>query len=175
VGSVLAPDHSGLTVSEQPVLYWFISSATALPIEVAIADPRTTQPVLETRTVSPVAPGVHRISLAEHGVRLAPGVAYRWSIAVVPDPDRRSRDILASGTIERIEPPADLLETVAKAKREQVPFIYAEAGVWYDALAAISELIERVPDDAALRQHRAALLAQVGLPEIAAEDVRTER
>jgi hypothetical protein len=31
--SVLAPDHSGFTTSEQPSLYWFISNSTSLPIE----------------------------------------------------------------------------------------------------------------------------------------------
>ena len=31
--SVLAPDHSGFTTSEQPSLYWFISSSTSLPVE----------------------------------------------------------------------------------------------------------------------------------------------
>src|SRR5262249_61528452 len=47
--TVLAPDHNALTVSEQPSLFWFISSATALPIEVTLMDPRTTKPALEYR------------------------------------------------------------------------------------------------------------------------------
>src|SRR5262245_23830434 len=54
--TVLAPDHNALTVSEQPSLFWFISSATALPIEVTLMDPRTTQPVLEARLTAPAAP-----------------------------------------------------------------------------------------------------------------------
>src|SRR5262245_26699165 len=62
--TVLAPDHSALTVSEQPSLFWFISSATALPIEVTLMDPRATKPVLEARLAAPVEPGVHRIRLA---------------------------------------------------------------------------------------------------------------
>src|SRR4029450_6221749 len=130
--SALVPEDTGLTVSEQPSLYWFISSATALPGEGAISDPRATQPVLETRLPSPVQPGLHRIKLADHGVRLAPGVAYRWSVTVISDPNRRSRDILAGGVIERVETPAGFAAKLAQSVNEEFPLIYAQAGLWYD-------------------------------------------
>src|SRR5439155_3846323 len=92
--SVLAPDHTGLTVSEQPSLYWFISSPTTLSVEITVVDPRATQPILETRVAPPVQVGVHRIRLGDHGVRLAPGVASRWYVAMVSASDLRSKDIL---------------------------------------------------------------------------------
>ncbi len=168
--SVLAPDHSGLTVSEQPSLYWFISKGTSLPMEVTVMDPRTTRPVLETRLTGAVEPGVHRIRLADHGARLEPGVLYWWYVTIVPDPNRRSRDILAGGTIERVEPPAELRAKLGQARREEAPRLYAEAGLWYDALTALSDLIDAAPQDAALRQHRAMLLAQVGLPRVGEEE-----
>jgi hypothetical protein len=107
---------------------------------------------------------VHAIRLADHGVRLAPGVQYRWFVAVVPDQGRRSRDILAGGTIERIDVPDALRSRVETTPREQLPFVYAEAGLWYDALATVSELIERAPGSREHRQQRSALLSQVGLP-----------
>jgi len=164
--SALAPDHSGLTTQEQPLLYWFISGPTSFPVELTITDPRVPKPLVETRLPSPVSAGVHTIRLADHGVRLTPGVQYRWFVAVVPDQGRRSRDILAGGTIERVDGPQDLRTLVAQASRERLPFIYAEAGIWYDALAAVSDLIERAPDNRDARRQRAALLAQVGLPPI---------
>jgi hypothetical protein len=170
--TVLAPDHSAHTVSEQPTLYWYISGDTTLPVEVTIIDPNGTAPLLEKAIPSPVTRGVHGISLADHGVKLAPNIAYRWSVTVVPDANRRSRDILSSGVVERVAPPAELAEKVAKARKEQLPFIYAEAGMWYDALATISTLVAGAPNDATLRQQRAALLAQVGVPEITAEEPR---
>jgi len=164
--SALAPDHMGLTAAEQPSLYWFISSPTSLPVEMVLEDPRRIQPVIEARLTSPVQAGVHKISLSEHGVQLTPGVAYRWSVTVIPDANRRSRDILASATVERIEPPEEVRTKLAQARKEELPFFYAEAGLWYDALATISDLIDRAPQDMQLRQQRAALLRQVGLPDI---------
>lgn len=174
--SALVPDDSGLTISEQPSLYWFISSGTTLPVEIAISDPRATQPVIETRLPSPVESGLHRLKLTDLGIRLAPGVAYRWSITVISDPNRRSRDILAGGVIERVEAPAGFREKLAQSRKEEHPFLYAEAGLWYDALASISELIESTPNDATqLRKQRSALLTQVGLPELGDEGPKAPR
>jgi hypothetical protein len=167
--TVLAPDHSALTVSEQPSLFWYISSSTSLPIEVTVMDLRTTQPVLETQLAAPVAPGVQRIRLADHGVRLEPGVPYRWFVTVVPNSNRRSRDILAGGAIERVEPPEGLPAKLAQARKEEIAPLYAQAGVWYDALSAISDQIDSTPNDAGLRKQRATFLAQVGLPAVGEE------
>jgi Domain of Unknown Function (DUF928) len=173
--TVLAPDHTALTVSEQPSLYWYISSPTSLSIELTVMDLRTTQPVLETRLAGPVTPGVHRIRLADHGVRLEPGVPYRWFVAIVPDSNRRSRDILAGAAIERVAPPQGLPAKLAQARKEEAASLYAEAGVWYEALAAISEQIDSAPNDAMLRKQRATLLAQVGLPPVGEDGPATSR
>ena len=165
--SVLAPDHAGLTASEQPSLYWQISTATTYPVELTIMDPRQIEPVLETRLAGPIQAGLHRVRLADYGVRLDPDVPYRWYVAVVVDPDRRAKDVLAGGVIERVTPSQDLRQRLAAAPREQVAAVYAGDGLWYDALTAASDLVEAAPGDPAVRRERAALLTQVGLREVA--------
>ena len=162
--SVLAPDHSGFTTSEQPSLYWFISKPTSLPVELTVMDPQGVNPILETQLPPPTNAGIQRVQLAEYNVHLAPGTAYRWFVAVVPDADRRSKDILAGGAIERVDLPEDVKAKLAKASDKEVPFIYAQAGLWYDALKSISDLIDAAPQNQELRNQRTALLKQVGLP-----------
>jgi len=164
--SVLAPDHSGFTTNEQPSLYWFISNSTSLPVELTVMDPQGVQPMLEARLPSPVKAGVHGFRLADYNIRLSPGAAYRWFVAVVPNSDRRSKDILAGGAVERVDIPEALKAKLTKAKKSELASLYAEAGLWYDAIAAISESIEAAPQDNELRKQRAALLAQVGLTGI---------
>lgn len=164
--SVLAPDHSGFTTSEQPSLYWFISKSTSLPVEFTVMDPHGVQPILETQLPAPVTAGVHRIRLSDFNVRLAPGTAYQWFVSVVPDADRRSKDITAGGAIERVEMPEGLKAKVAQAAKSDLPSLYGEAGLWYDTVAALSDLIEAAPQDLALRKERTALLSQVGLTGI---------
>jgi hypothetical protein len=173
--SALAPDHTGLTVQEQPSLYWYLAGATGYPVEFTIIDDRSIQPLLETRINGPIQPGVQRLRLADYGLRLSVGVPYRWSVALVVDPDSRSRDNVAGGAIERIAPPAELRTKLTRAGKAQAPNIYAEAGLWYDALAAISDLLDAAPNDPVLRQKRSSLLEQVGLREIAEHDMRRSR
>ena len=162
--SVLAPDHSGFTTSEQPSLYWFISNPTSLPIELTLMDPQGIKPILETQLSSPTKAGIQRVRLADYNIRLAPGAAYRWFVAVVPDADRRSKDILAGGAIERVDLQEDVKAKVAKASDKELPFVYAQAGLWYDALKSISDLIDAAPQNQELQNQRTALLKQVGLP-----------
>lgn len=167
--SVLAPPHTGLTTSEQPVLYWFISSPSTHPVELTLVDPQKNDPLIELRIEPPVAAGVHRVKLAEHNVRLAPAVAYQWYVAVMPDTGRRSKDILAGASLERVSAPDDLATKVSRASKADLPTLYAGAGIWYDAIAALNDLIDTSPQDQTLRAQRSALLREVGLPDAATE------
>lgn len=168
--SALAPDHIGLTVQEQVSLFWYLSEPTTYPVELTIIDDHTIQPLIERRISGPLHPGMQRVRLAEYGMHLSPGMPYRWSVALVVDPANRSRDILAGGFIERVAPAEALRAQLAGASRAQAPAIYARAGLWYDALEAISDLIDAAPQTPTLRHQWAALLAQVGLSDIAEHD-----
>ena len=165
----LVPDHIGLTVHEQPELYWYLSQEVSYPIAVTLIDLQSPIPLLKERLNPPIRPGVQRIRLADYGVRLVPGVLYQWFVALVPDSMQRSEDILSGGTIERIAFP-DELRATQQQTRSVPPRLYAAAGLWYDAIAAISERIAVAPHDPALRQQRAALLEQVGLLDAATYD-----
>jgi hypothetical protein len=170
--AVLAPDHTGLTVHAQPTLYWYVSKLLPYPIELTIIAEQAIYPMVESRLRAPVQPGVQRARLAQYDVRLAPGVPYQWFVALVRDPDSRSKDTIASGTIERIELSETLRMKLERAGKAKAPHVYAAAGLWYDTVMAISELIEASPLDIGLRKQRAALLEQVGLADIAAYDMQ---
>jgi hypothetical protein len=170
---VLAPPHTGLTRQVQPDLYWYLSQPALTPVEAVLIDEQDNQavrPLLEIHLDPPVQPGIHRFRLADYGVELKPAVTYRWSVAIVPDAGQRSNDIVASGAIQRIAPSRSLDARLAQASPQDHAFLYAEEGLWYDAIAAISELIESRPDAPSLRGQRAALLEQVDLPGAATYD-----
>jgi hypothetical protein len=169
---VLAPNHVGLTIQEQPNLYWYLSKSTNLPIEVTMIIEEATHPLLEKRLLIPAESGIHTLRLKEFNVSLSIGTQYRWFLAIVPEPDRRSRDIIAGGIIERIEPSEVFLKKLIQADKKAMAHIFAEEGIWYDTIASLSELIETNPDDTVLREQRAALLEQVGLSEVAQYDMK---
>jgi hypothetical protein len=168
--TVFAPEHVGLTVEAQPCLYWYLSQKSDAVVEFTLIDDHSIQPVLEKRFGPPVDPGVHCVRLQDEGVSLATGTQYKWFVALVVDPEHRSQDIIAGGAIERSDPPAALQEQLARTPKAEAPYLYAERGIWYEAITTISELITASPNDSRLRQKRAALLEQVGLPAVGALD-----
>jgi hypothetical protein len=168
---VLVPDHVGLTISDTPALYWYISKPTSVRIEVTLVDDRSEAPLIDYAVAKADGPAVHRIDLAKRAVRIKPGVEYQWSVAVVPNPSERSNDVMAGGVLMRVEEPAAIAaRRAAGASKEELARLLAAQGIWYDAIALYSELIEARPADKRLRAARAALLEQVGLREIAEFD-----
>lgn len=93
----------------------------------------------------------------------------------MPDPKQRSHDIVAGGVVKRTESSPTLKAKLENARGQQLTYVYAEEGIWYDAIAAVSGLIEDAPGDAVLKTQRAALLEQVGLAEVAARDMGAAR
>jgi hypothetical protein len=163
----LVPDHVGLTIKEGPSLFWYLSKQTPYPIELTVIEYQAIQPLIENHIKPSVHPGVNRIELADYGVHLSPGVSYQWFVSIVSDPDHRSKDIIAGGAIERMDISEALRNKLSHANRTEVPHIYAEAGLWYDSLSAISDLIDSSPNDQELKTLRASLLKQVGLGKVA--------
>jgi len=163
---VLAPGHTGLTVREQPDLYWFASDVVTNPVELTLTLEKGDTPLLEKRLSVPTKAGIQRVRLSDYGIKLIPGERYNWSIALVLDPKRRSKDIIATGAIERVERADMNSESLAAAPTTESFYKFAADGLWYDAVMAISQLIETAPADPALRKHRADLLDQVDLPEV---------
>ena len=164
--AALAPEHIGLTIHAQPTLYWYISETTKHAIEFTVVDEESFKLLLEKRFTPPLQAGVHTLRLSEHGIHLSPGRLYKWFVALVLDPDHRSKDIVAGGGVKRIHPSEILRKKLNQSDKTSIPNVFAEAGIWYEALTALSEMIDAAPDDAELRRKRASLLEQVGLPKI---------
>lgn len=168
---VLAPDEIGETTLEQPSLFWFQSKPAEAKFELTLLQENKAKPIVQVSIERSSKAGIQRLKLADHGAKLSPGVEYQWVVALVNDPDNRSKDLVASGVIKRVEPSADLKDKVSKAAPGSLAAIYADAGVWYDALSALSDQIDAHPEDKALRQTRADLLQQVGLKAAAKAEV----
>lgn len=165
--AVLTPNHTGLTASGQPSLFWYISEPAKVRVEVTLIDEASIEPLLEIAMDESDKQGVRSIRLSDHGIDLKPNVEYQWFVSIVPDEGQRSRDISATGMIARVEASPSLKEKLSKAEGLEKASIYAQEGLWYDALASLSELIEANPDDKALLEERISMLEQVGLQAVA--------
>ena len=160
---VLAPNDVGLTTQEQPSLFWYQSAASKAKFELTLVQENQIKPLVQVIREGNSKPGIQRLRLSEHGGKLAPGVEYQWVVALISDPENRSSDVVASGVIKRVEASAELKKSIAAATPAGLPGVYAEAGVWYDALSVLSDRIEVEPENQTLLESRADLLRQAGL------------
>ena len=142
---VIAPDHTGLTLQEQPTLYWYVSKKVPIHVELTVIDDVSEKPLLEKNLDTPVGSGIQSLSLKDYGIRLKAGVEYRWYAALVADPKQRSKDILASGTIKRIIPSAATRDKLSRAQGIAAVAIYADEGIWYDLISSLMSLMNASP------------------------------
>jgi hypothetical protein len=164
--TVLAPDHVGLTANPQPSLFWSLSKPISMRMEFALNEPQNPKPIFEITIKTPLDAGIHSINLTDYGITLKPGKQYEWFVAIVPDPAQRSSDIMAGGFLEYITASKPLQDKIAKAGKNELSAIYAEEGIWYNAVSSLSDLITANPNDKSLIEQRVALLKQVGLKDI---------
>jgi hypothetical protein len=166
---LLAPDeHTGLTTSATPTLYFFVSQPIAWPTQFTISTATQPKPILEVNIPAPREAGVYSIRTADYPVRLEPGVLYAWSVSVILNPKARSRDIVASASLLRTTAEPTIAAALRAATPDRRAALSAQAGLWYDAVAAAAEM-------AGLDRHAAldALMNEVGLVEPARYDRQT--
>jgi hypothetical protein len=166
----LVPDHIGYTLNNQPTLCWYVSEKSPFPLMLTLIDTRSIQPLLHVMLPSAAEPGIHAIRLADYQASLEPSVPYRWFLSLVVDPENPSKDIVTGGVVEYVSA-GDMAASTQDCKADDKVCRYAGAGLWYDALAAVSDLITSAPQDRLLRMQRASLLQQVDLNEVAEWDL----
>jgi Domain of Unknown Function (DUF928) len=167
---VLAPNQTGYTTQASPTIYWYVSETINKPVEVTLTGTRledAVKPLLEVTLQPPISKGIHALRLEDHGVSLKPDAEYQYFVAVVKNYNQRADDVIAGGSIKRVSASADVQAKLKQASPVQAAAVYAESGIWYDAIDALSKQIAANP---ALRAQRAALLEQVGLNDVAAFD-----
>ncbi|MGI9323987.1 MAG: DUF928 domain-containing protein [Pseudomonadales bacterium] len=156
---LIAPAHTGLTTQAEPILYWYLSQPSPVPVQLTIVAPNLAEPLLSLRLPPPVSAGLHTLALAKHEVSLGADVNYTWYAALVPDESQRSQDLVAAAGLR-----------VAAASAPQVRTIHglAAAGLWYDTFAELQRQLGGAgpAQQTQLLAARVALLEQIGLTDL---------
>jgi len=127
-------------------------------IALRVADNPSARPLLEKDFAPPAKTGIQRLELKALGVTLSPGVEYRWTVS-----DARTS---STGMIRRVEVSPDLARKLNGVPSGRSRYtLLAREGVWYDALDEVSRAADSA--GAVAGRHRAALLEQIGLKDIA--------
>jgi LysM repeat protein len=173
--AALLPDTNlGLVVAEQPTFFWFMPNVeTPEPAEIEFVLSATDgngldidPPLYNTRFSSKGLSGISNLTVPADRPSLEVGRDYRWSLSIICNPEDRSQDEEVSGWIRRIAPDPALATKLEKAGPTEYPAIYAEAGLWFDALRYLAALRRQSNNDTTLTSDWSSLLKAVGLVQV---------
>jgi len=178
--TALVPENKfGRTVSDYPTFFFYLSQTKKkedeTPVELAefiLEDERENQIYKQTLTIKNLS-GVIGVSIpANTNVPpLEVGKNYTWTFTVLCNPDDRSGDKIQSGVVRRVELSADILGKLENAEPRQKTVIYAQNGIWQDALSTLAAARRANPNDTDLAADWESLLDSVKLGKIAKEPI----
>jgi hypothetical protein len=123
--------------------------------------------IIDQIVALPKNPGIVSISLPADAAALEVGQLYFWAFQVICDPTDRNKDVMVEGAVQRIELDSTLANQLQQAEPRDRPALYADAGIWTDAVSTLFDLRKANPNDAQLRQDWEDLLKSVGLDTVA--------
>ncbi len=137
--TILAPvTHVGQSTSTHSTFAWFVPDYQSTPIEFSLYEFDTNnQPnKIAYKHQLRSLPGIMKLSLPQNLSGLAVGKRYLWQVEILCNPNHPSRNPLKSAEIEVVKMPPTLKSALSVTQdHSQKAFIYAKAGMWYDALA----------------------------------------
>ncbi|MBG1269635.1 DUF928 domain-containing protein [Nostoc sp. WHI] len=166
----------GNTTVEHPNWFFYVpyTKNSDYAVEFVLQDQDSNE-VYKKAIALPDKPGVIRVSLPSAAPALALNKQYRWFFTINCDKKKNSPPTFVEGVIQRVElNPATVkkLETTEPLKRYA---IYAQNGIWYEALTILAELRQKNPKDATLKAEWQDLLKSISLDDIAAKPILSDK
>jgi Domain of Unknown Function (DUF928) len=171
--TALVPENKmGRTVSDYPTFFFYLPQPNAELAEFILEDENRNLIYEQALTIKNVS-GVISVSIpANTNVPpLEVGKKYNWVFSLVCDPEDRSADKVERGTVRRVELSADILGELENAAPRRKTFIYAENGIWQDALSNLAAARRANPNEPLFETDWESLLDSVKLREIAQEPI----
>lgn len=181
-------DYVGQTTSGHPTFFWHLSQSSSVPLKFTLVEQGVAEPLFEKQIDSPKA-GIVQLELPKDRPELAIGRTYGWSVTLVCNARRPSANPYFYSWIERVPTTPALeqqLAEIAVTSNSQTPTassetnssdrqrasIYAEAGLWYDALASLSHAQAANSQEPSSQNDFLSLLDQVGLTAVVEQERR---
>ncbi|MBI4784556.1 MAG: DUF928 domain-containing protein [Oscillatoriophycideae cyanobacterium NC_groundwater_1537_Pr4_S-0.65um_50_18] len=160
----------GLTSTDHP-RFWFAMPYAATQVSAIefVLQNSQDQTVYRTPISVPAAPGIMAVSLPTTVNGLEPNQPYHWffKVRAVCEPNQAATLDYVEGWIQRTPLDPGLRDRLTQSTPRQQAVLYAENGIWYDALTTLADLKLAQPDDRAIAQDWTDLLKAVGLENLA--------
>ena len=169
---LLPESKIGRTVSEYPIFFFYLPKTEAQVAEFVLQDEKGNQ-IYQTTLKINNSSGIVGVSIPtnQNVSPLQIGKNYRWSVTLICDTEDRSKDVFEAGIVRRVELSADIRSELEKADPRQKAVIYAQTGIWQDALGTLAAARLANPNDPDLAADWKILLDSVKLGKIAKEPI----
>lgn len=170
VPATTGPDQEtfvwGLTTAERPMLWFMMPELESAPVEFILQDEQDRY-LHKASFILPdsLSQGIVQIDLPESMPALEFDTRYTWTLAVAATPNHPS--MFVQGTIYRVPLATSLKQQMAQATELEKVALYAQAGLWHDAIATLARLRQTHPQNTQLKTAWGDLLKQAKLEEIA--------
>jgi hypothetical protein len=133
----------GLTSAAQPTFWFYVPYVSTM--ESSTREKRVAQFVLLDDADRPVWHELiafelrDKPQLVEYSLpyELTPENLYQWHFSVICDPDKRSRNPVVRGWVQRVEAPPELDRALAATAPVDWHRLYAESGLWFETISSL--------------------------------------
>lgn len=173
VGAGKATYVWGTTIASHPTFWFYLpdSNRSLRSVEFVLQDEQDND-VYRTTVSLPSVPGIVSVQLPSTLTPLAINQNYHWFLKteIANNCDQVSPVIAkdsVEGWVQRVSPNPTLTNQLKSAPPEQQISLYAQNGLWYDALTALAQLRKQKPHSETLKANWHQLLHSASLDEIA--------
>lgn len=165
---LLPQDRMGSTVAAHPTFFFYIPPNSAEKAEFVLYE-NVDEPIYKSRFAITGRPGIMSLRLPIY-MNLQPlevGKTYQVSFTLICNVLEPSENITVTGKIERTRESQTLNSQLQNAPARDRPEIYADAGMWLDALSSLAMLRRAEGNDPALISEWEKFLNSMGLGKLA--------
>lgn len=167
--ALLPQSQIGLTLNSHPTFFWYVPQSSATTAQFLLMSRNDSQVVYETTLNLPTKTGIVSFTLPATVKPLEVRQRYHWFLTINCNMADRNGNPSAEGWVEYTTPSAALSEKIQQTAASDLPNLYAEQGIWYEALTSLAQLRQASPTDATLTSSWERLLKSVGLGAFATE------
>jgi Domain of Unknown Function (DUF928) len=171
----------GLTKMEHPTFWFYVPYAKPALVDISFtlqdeSNPGEKKIVYQNSKISAAStPGMMRITLPKSSPALAANQPYRWFLELNMGCTSGQRPIFVEGWIQRTELDHTLSKQIDRATPTDKVSLYAENGLWHDALTTLANLRATKPQDPKLTQDWQNLLDAIGLKDLVDQSLSENR
>lgn len=156
-----------LTSGEHPTFWFYVpySPSSLHSVEFVLQD-EADNDIYRTPVKLPKTPGIIGLRLPSTSQPLEVGRMYHWFFKVYCTPQNAAVPIFVEGWVQRVAPNPSLVSQLKSATPQQRVALYAQNGIWFDALTHLAQLRVVQPKDTTLKANWDELLQSAGLIEM---------